>query len=146
MALAPLANAAMRSSSVAPAPLASAARARATARRASGSAPATSSASAAPSTSASRCAARVAARERRAQARGIAGGVGAAQVVERAALDTGVARIAQRALDAAGAHVVAHERAGRRRFVPAGLAVHDERARHRQSGQRVGHQLRPSRR
>jgi hypothetical protein len=62
-------------------------------------------------------------------------GVGAAQVVERATLDAGVARIAHGAHDAVGKHVVTNERAGRRRFVPAGFAVHDECARQRQARQ-----------
>ena len=122
-----------------PAPLASAARARATALRASGSAPVDLERERGAEHERVAMRGRVAARERCAQPRGVRGGIAAAQVVERAALDAGVARVAQRALDAARAHVVADERAGRRRLVPARLAVHDERARHRHAGQRVGH-------
>ena len=140
------ANAVMRSSSLAPAPLASTpARARDCAA-CIGLRARDLERERAPEHERVAMRGRVAARERRAQPRRVAGGVGAAQVVERAALDAGVARVAQRALDAARAHVVADERAGRRRLVPARLAVHDERARHRQAGERVGHAARPSRR
>ena len=71
----------------------------------------------------------VAARERFAQPRALSAHRRRASPRASSGAIAEIARVADRALDLAGAHVVADERARRRRLVPARLAVHDARQR-----------------